>query len=488
MPPPASYDAYQTPLVSRYTSSEMTKIFSPRQRVSTWRKLWLWLAEAEKELGLSQITEEAVEALRANVEVTDEAFKVAADEERRVRHDVMAHIHALEKDAPAAAGLIHVGATSCYVTDNADLIFLRDALDLLLPKLARALSSLSKFAYQYKNLATLGFTHYQAAQPITLGRRAAQWLQDLVFDLDDIEYVRSGLRFRGAQGTTGTQASFLEVFQNDAAKVDRLNEILCEKAGFPCCYDISTQTYTRKVDLRVANALSALGATAIRVATDIRHLCHDKVLDEPHVAGQIGSSAMPFKSNPMTAERICSLGRKLRNMSSNFSETFSQQWLERSLDDSAIRRIDIPEMFFLADSIVTSLDYVFSGLVVFPAVIHSQLMQELPYMATENILLRMVNLGASRQVAHEQIRLLAREAAYHVKMQGGSNDLIDRIKRTEFFRPVWAEVDSLMKPELFVGRSAEQVEKYAGPDGVVGKRLAKYQRYIESSTTTQLAV
>ncbi|PFH58415.1 hypothetical protein XA68_13712 [Ophiocordyceps unilateralis] len=484
----ASFDEYQTPLVSRYTSREMTKIFSPRQRVSTWRKLWLWLAEAEKELGLSQITDEAIEALRANLIVSDDAFKVAADEERRVRHDVMAHIHALEKDAPAAAGIIHIGATSCYVTDNADLIFLRDALDLLLPKLARAISSLSKFACKYKNLPTLGFTHYQAAQPITLGRRAAQWLQDLVFDLDDIEYVRAGLRFRGAQGTTGTQASFMEIFQNDAAKVDKLNEILCEKAGFPSCYDISTQTYTRKVDLRVANALSALGATAMRVATDIRHLCHDKVLDEPHVAGQIGSSAMPFKSNPMTAERICSLGRKLSNMSSAFSETFSQQWLERSLDDSAIRRMDIPEMFFLADAIVTSLDHVCSGLVVFPAIINLQLMQELPYMATENILIRMVNHGASRQVAHEEIRLLAREAAYHVKMEGGSNDLIERIKRTEFFKPIWGEVDSLMNPELFVGRCAEQVDKYAGADGVVDRRLAKYRQYIESSTATQLAV
>ncbi|KJZ73280.1 hypothetical protein HIM_07284 [Hirsutella minnesotensis 3608] len=506
---PSSFDEYQTPLVSRYTSSEMRKIFTPRQRVSTWRQLWLWLAEAEQELGVTQISSEAIEAIRANLVVSDEAFKVAADEERRVRHDVMAHIHALEKDAPAAAGVIHIGATSCYgrspsyassltrpwmstdllsVTDNADLIFLRDAIDLLLPKLARVIHSLSKFACKYKDLPTLGFTHYQAAQPITLGRRAAQWLQDLVFDLEDIEYVRAGLRFRGAQGTTGTQASFMEIFQNDAAKVDKLNEILCKKAGFPSCYDISTQTYTRKVDLRVANALSALGATATRIATDIRHLCHDKVLDEPHVAGQIGSSAMPFKSNPMTAERICSLGRKLSNISSNFSETFSQQWLERSLDDSAIRRMDIPEMFFLADAIVTSLDHVSDGLVVFPAVINLQLMQELPYMATENILIRMVNHGASRQVAHEQIRLLSREAAYHVKMEGGSNDLIERIKRTEFFKPIWGEVDSLMDPKLFIGRCAEQVDKYAGPDGVVNKHLQKYKEYIESSTTTQLAV
>lgn len=484
----SAFDEYQTPLVSRYTSSEMRKIFTPRQRYTTWRQLWLWLAEAEQELGVDKISNEALDAIRANLVVSDEAFKVAADEEKRVRHDVMAHIHALEKDAPAAAGVVHLGATSCFVTDNADLIFLRDAMDLLLPKLARAISSLAKFAVQYKDLPTLGFTHYQAAQPITLGRRAAQWLQDLVFDLEDIEYVRSGLKFRGAQGTTGTQASFLALFQNDASKVDQLNEKLCAKSGFQGCYDISTQTYTRKVDLRVANALAALGATATRVATDIRHLCHDKVLDEPHVAGQIGSSAMPFKSNPMTAERICSLGRKLSNISSNFSETFSSQWLERSLDDSAIRRMDIPEMFFLADAIVTSLDHVCDGLVVFPAVINSQLMQELPYMASEEILIRMVNHGASRQVAHEEIRLLSREAAYHVKMEGGSNDLIERIKRTEFFKPIWGEVDGLMDARLFIGRCAEQVERYAGAGGVVDKHLQKYQQYIQSSKTTQLAV
>ncbi|KAL3961506.1 hypothetical protein ACCO45_003029 [Purpureocillium lilacinum] len=478
----SAFDEYQTPLVSRYTSSEMRNIFTPRQRYTTWRQLWLWLAEAEQELGVDKISNEALDAIRANLVVSDEAFKVAADEEKRVRHDVMAHIHALEKDAPAAAGVVHLGATSCFVRTPR-----RSPLRRIVHMTYHP-SSLAKFAVQYKDLPTLGFTHYQAAQPITLGRRAAQWLQDLVFDLEDIEYVRSGLKFRGAQGTTGTQASFLALFQNDASKVDQLNEKLCAKSGFQGCYDISTQTYTRKVDLRVANALAALGATATRVATDIRHLCHDKVLDEPHVAGQIGSSAMPFKSNPMTAERICSLGRKLSNISSNFSETFSSQWLERSLDDSAIRRMDIPEMFFLADAIVTSLDHVCDGLVVFPAVINSQLMQELPYMASEEILIRMVNHGASRQVAHEEIRLLSREAAYHVKMEGGSNDLIERIKRTEFFKPIWGEVDGLMDARLFIGRCAEQVERYAGAGGVVDKHLQKYQQYIQSSKTTQLAV
>ncbi|KAI9772448.1 MAG: adenylosuccinase ade13 [Geoglossum simile] len=482
----SKYDEYQTPLASRYASNEMKRIFTPRERASTWRKLWLWLAEAEKELGVAQISNEAIEAIRANLVISDEAFQVAADEERRCRHDVMAHIHALEKDAPAAAGVIHIAATSCF--DNADLIFMRDALDLILPKLAKVIHNLSQFAFKYKDLPTLGFTHYQAAQPITLGRRAAQWLQDFTFDLEDLEYVRANLRFRGAQGTTGSQASFMEIFQNDTAKIDRLNQILCEKSGFPSCYDISTQTYTRKVDLRIANTLSSLGATAVRVATDIRHLCHDKVLDEPHEAGQIGSSAMPYKSNPMRSERICSLGRKLSNMSVNFMDTFSRQWLERTLDDSAIRRMDIPDMFFLADSVLISLDNVTDGLVVFPAIIHSQLMQELPFMATENIIIRLIDHGISRQEAHEQIRLLSLEAAHNVKIEGGSNDLIERIKKSDFFKPVWGEIDSLLDPKLFIGRSPEIVERYAGPNGVVDKKLEKYKSYVESSATAQLSV
>jgi adenylosuccinate lyase len=426
-------DEYQTPLNSRYASKEMKKIFSPRERATQWRQLWLWLAEAEQELGLSQITDAALEDIRSHLVVSDESFKVIAEEERIRRHDVMSHIYALEQEAPAAKGILHIGATSCYVTDNADLIFMRDALDLLLPKLAKVIHNLSKFALQYKDLPTLAFTHYQAAQPISLGRRACQWAQDLAMDLEDIEYVRSKLKFRGAQGTTGTQASFMEIFQGDTAKIDRLNEILCEKAGFPACYDISTQTYTRKVDHRIANALGSFGATAIRIAKDIRHLAHDKVLDEPHEKTQIGSSAMAFKMNPMRSERICALGRKLSHIPTCFADTFSDQWLERSLDDSAIRRIDIPEMFLLADALTISLDNVTNGLVVFPAIIEAQLLQELPFMATENIIMKLVSHGVSRQEAHEQIRVLSREAVDTVKMQGGKNDLIERIKKSEFF-------------------------------------------------------
>ncbi|KAF2837579.1 adenylosuccinate lyase [Patellaria atrata CBS 101060] len=491
------YDEYETPLASRYASPEMRKIFSARERATTWRKLWLWLAEAEKQLGLAQITDKAIEAIRTHLVVSDEAFQVIAAEERIRRHDVMSHVFALEKDAPDAAGIIHVGATSCYVcllispvnvTDNADLIFLRNALDLVLPKLAKVIHNLSQFALKYKDLPTLGFTHYQAAQPITVGRRAAQWMQDLVLDLEDIEYVRNNLKFRGAQGTTGTQASFMEIFHGDTSKIDQLNKILCEKAGFASCYDISTQTYTRKVDLRIANALSAFGASAIRIATDIRHLAHDKVLDEPHEATQTGSSAMSYKMNPMRSERVCSLGRKLSNINVNFSETFSSQWLERTLDDSAIRRIDIPEMFLLSDSILTLLDDVTNGLVVFPAMIKSQLEQELPFMATENIIMKLVAHGVSRQEAHEHIRILSRETVHVMKIEGRKNDLIERIKKTEFFKPIWDDIDDLLDAKLFIGRSAEIVERYAGSNGVVDGKLEKYKGYITSTVTAQLHV
>ncbi|KAI4219059.1 MAG: hypothetical protein LQ349_008469 [Xanthoria aureola] len=486
------HDEYESPLAHRYASREIKRIFSPRERASTWRKLWLWLAEAEKELGLTQITDKALEGLRSNLVVSDEAFQVIAEEERIRRHDVMSHIFALEKDAPDAAGIIHIGATSCYVdalvTDNADLIFMRDALRLILPKIAKVIHNLSRFALKFKDLPTLAFTHYQAAQPISLGRRAAQWAQDLAMDLEDIEYVLASLRFRGAQGTTGSQASFMEIFHGDTAKIDRLNEILCEKAGFEACYDISTQTYTRKVDLRIANALSAFGASAIRVATDIRHLAHDKILDEPHEATQTGSSAMAFKSNPMRSERICSLGRKLSNISTNFSATFSSQWLERTLDDSAIRRIDIPEMFLLTDALLILLDDVTHGLVVFPAMIRSQLDEELPFMATENIIMKLVHAGVSRQEAHERIRVLSRETVETMKTNGTKNDLIARIEKDDFFKPIWDELDGMLDPKLFIGRSAEIVEKYCGSGGPLERKLETYKDYIDTTATATLAV
>ncbi|RDW61378.1 adenylosuccinate lyase [Coleophoma crateriformis] len=481
-------DTYQTPLASRYASTQMKTIFSARTRASTWRQCWVWLAEAEKELGLD-ISDEAISQMKANITMTDKDFEVAAVEEKKRRHDVMeAHVHAFGQVAPAAAGIIHWGATSCYVTDNADLIFLRDGLDLLLPKLAVIIHKLAKFAIEYRSMPTLGFTHYQPAQLITVGRRAAQWAQDLLMDLEDITKTREDLRYRGAQGTTGTQASFMEIFHGDGAKIDKLNELLCEKAGFPSCYSISTQTYTRKVDLRVANALAAFGATVQRITGDIRHLASQKEIEEPFEKDQIGSSAMAYKRNPMRCERIAGLGRHLANLNKDASDTYAQQWFERTLDDSAIRRIYIPEMFLSADAICMTLDNVVSGLVVYPNKIHSRLMEELPFMATENIIMKLVSLGESRQDAHEEIRVLSHQASDVVKKEGKNNDLIERIKKTEFFKPVWGEVDGLLDPVNFIGRCPEQVLKYCGENGEIQEALKPYKKYIEESEDVELTV
>ncbi|KAI2620079.1 adenylosuccinate lyase [Hypoxylon sp. NC1633] len=482
----AGYDKYKTPLDSRYSSEEMKRLFGQRSRHSTWRQLWLWLAEAEKELGLESITDEALEQLRSHLTVTDDDFDIAIEEERRRRHDVMAHVHAYGVVAPAAAGIIHAGATSCYVTDNTELILMRDAMDLILPKLAKVISNLSHFAQKWREEPTLGYTHYQPAQMITVGKRAAEWIQELVMDLEDIEHVRNELRFRGGQGTTGTQASFLELFDGDEAKVDQLNVLLCEKAGFPGCYHISTQTYTRKVDLRVANAIAGLGATAQRITSDIRHLANLKELEEPFEKDQIGSSAMAYKRNPMRSERICSLGRKLASLPVNFSNTFSSQWLERSLDDSAIRRIDIPEMFLLADAILIGLDNVSNGLVVYPKRIEWRNKQELPFMITEAILMKMVSKGGSRQEAHEKVRVLSHEASHVVKHEGGNNDLVERMKKDDYFKDIWDDIDEMLDPKLYIGRSTTIVDRYCGKGGVVEKKLEPYREYISGTETAQL--
>ncbi|KAL8793864.1 MAG: hypothetical protein Q9195_003590 [Heterodermia aff. obscurata] len=365
-------------------------------------------------------------------------------------------------------------------TDNADLIFIRDAIDLLLPKLAVIINKLATFAVKHKALPTLGFTHYQPAQLITVGRRAAQWAQDLLMDLEDITKVRADLRYRGAQGTTGTQASFLEIFQGDSKRVDKLNEILCEKAGFPNCYSISTQTYSRKVDLRVANALAAFGATVQKITGDIRHLANQKEMEEPFEKDQIGSSAMAYKRNPMRCERIAGLGRHLANLNKDASDTYAQQ--------CAIRRIYIPEIFLSADAICMTLDNVVSGLVIYPNTIHSRLMQELPFMATEHIIMKLVSLGISRQDAHEEIRVLSHQASDVVKREGGKNDLIERIKGTEFFRPVWGDIDALVDPTKFIGRCPEQVERFCGEDGEIQKALEPYRKVLEESTDVELSV
>ncbi|KAG6037800.1 hypothetical protein E4U19_001693 [Claviceps sp. Clav32 group G5] len=487
-PQKSPYDTYQTSLTSRYCSNEMTSLFSQRSRHSTWRKLWLGLAEAEASLGIDVVTAEALDQMRAHLTVSDEDFATASIEEKIRRHDVMAHVHAFGVVAPAAAGIIHLGSTSCFVTDNTELILMRDALDILLNKLAKVISNLAAFANQWKSEPALAKTHGQPAQPITVGRRAAQWAQNLMMDLEAIEAVRSGLKFRGAQGTTGTQASFLEIFQGDHTKCDRLNELLCEKFGFRACYDISTQTYTRKVDLIVANAVAGLAASAHKMCSDIRLLASDKEIEEPKEASQIGSSAMPYKRNPMRSERICSLSRALMAKPTSFANTMSTQWFERTLDDSAIRRIDIPEMFLLADAILIGLDNVSDGFVVYPKRIRRHFLEELPFMATETIIMRLVAKGASRQEAHEEIRVLSDQASSTVKDEGKPNDLIERIRGNEYFKPIWGELDSMLQPELYIGRCVEIVNKYCGPGGGVEKALAPYQQYILKSTTAQLNV
>lgn len=456
-----TFDSWASPLGSRYASKEMLNLFSPRTRASTWRKLWIWLAEAEKELGLD-ISDQAISQMRASATMTDKDFEIAAVEEKRRRHDVMAHVHAYGLSAPAAAGIIHWGATSCYCTDNADLIFLRDGLDLLLPKIATCIKKLADFADEYKSLPCLGYTHGQPAQLTTVGKRACLWIQDLLMDIRNIERARGDLRFRGVKGTTGSQASFLQIFDGDHDKVEKLDELVTQKAGFghAPAYIISSQTYSRKIDVDVSNALSSFGATCQRLATDIRHLATFKELEEPFEKDQIGSSAMAYKRNPMRSERICSIGRKLASLNKTTSDTYAAQWFERSLDDSAIRRIDIPEMFLCADALCILLDNVSSGLVVYPAVIQRRIDEELPFMATENIIMRIVAKGGSRQDAHEHIRVLSHQAADIVKKQGKANDLIERIKGDPFFEPIVNDLDELLDAQTFIGRAPQQVEKF----------------------------
>ncbi|KAI1813747.1 L-Aspartase-like protein [Poronia punctata] len=482
------FDSYQTVLTRRYCSDGMSSLFSQRSRIGIWRRLWLALAESERALGIDTITIEAIEEMKSHLYVTDTDFEIARIEEKKRRHDVMAHVHAFGIVAPAAAGIIHYGATSCFVTDNAELIIMRDALDILLSRLAKVIYNLSNFALKWKNEPTLAYTHLQPAQLITVGKRAAQWVQDLMFDLQNIEQVRNDLKFRGAQGTTGTQASFLEIFQGDATKCDQLNDLLCTKLGFPSCYDISTQTYTRKVDLIIANAVCGLGATAQKICGDIRHLANWKEIEEPFEKSQIGSSAMAYKRNPMRSERVYSLARELMSKPINFANTLSDQWAERTLDDSAIRRMDIPDMFLLAEAILLGLDNISDGLVVYPKRIQSRVLEELPFMITESIIMKLVAHGASRQEAHEEIRVLSHEAGGVVKNEGKPNDLVSRIKSNEFFKPIWGELDSMLDPKLYTGRSVEIVERYCDIGGPVDMKLVPYMKFITETNTAELSV
>ena len=473
-----STDTYQTPLNTRYSSKEMQFNFSDQKKFSTWRQLWLWLAEAEKELGL-EISEDQLGEMRDNINNID--YALAAEQERKVRHDVMAHVHTFGVAAPLAAPIIHLGATSCYVGDNADLIQLRDGLDILLPNLGRVISRLGDFAKEYKDLPTLGFTHLQPAQLTTVGKRACLWLQELLMDESNIRAARESLRFRGVKGTTGTQASFLQLFDGDHEKVKDLNSLVTKKAGFASSFIVTGQTYSRKVDTDVIARLSSFGATAHKICTDIRLLASRKEIEEPFEKNQIGSSAMAYKRNPMRCERVCSLARHLMSLVTSCLNTQSVQWMERTLDDSANRRITLAEAFLTADAVLTTMQNITEGLVVYPKVIERFIAQELPFMATENFIMEMVKAGGDRQECHEQIRVLSHQAGDVVKCQGKDNDLIERIKTCDYFAPIHDKIDQLMDPSTFIGRAPEQVTEFL--DEEVAPVLVRYEGQLEGKVT-----
>ncbi|EJT49990.1 adenylosuccinate lyase [Trichosporon asahii var. asahii CBS 8904] len=478
-------DSYQTPLSSRYASKEMSKLFSAGTRFGTWRKLWLNLAIAEKELGLP-ISDKAIEQMKEHLELDEAQMKVAAEEEKKRRHDVMAHVHTFGTVAPEAAPIIHLGATSCFVTDNADLIFLRDGLDILLPKLAVVIARLSAFAEKYKDLPTLGFTHFQPAQLTTVGKRATLWIQELLWDLRNLERARNDLGFRGVKGTTGTQGSFLALFDGDHEKVKALDKRVTELSGFSYAYPVTGQTYSRKIDADVLGPLASFGASVHKMATDIRLLANLKEVEEPFEKDQIGSSAMAYKRNPMRCERLCSLARHLNVLQLNALQTSSVQWFERTLDDSANRRVTLPEAFLTADILLTTLQNVCEGLVVYPAVIARRISQELPFMATENIIMAIVKAGGDRQECHEKIRVLSHQAGAVVKEQGGENDLIDRVKADPYFAPIIDQLPQLLDPKTFIGRAPEQVDEFVAE--WVNPAIEKYQDQIKNVKAAELSV
>jgi len=462
-------NAYESPLNSRYASKEMQFLFSPDNKFRTWRKLWIALAESEKELGLS-ITQEQIDELIAHKD--DINYDVASREERIVRHDVMAHVHAYGEQCPKAKGIIHLGATSCYVGDNTDLMVMRDALILVRKRLIHVISGLASFADDYKTMPTLGFTHFQPAQLVTVGKRATLWLQDLLFDLEELAFVIDSIKLLGCKGTTGTQASFLNLFQGDHNKVVRLDELIAEKMGFSDTYKVSGQTYSRKVDSRVVNVLSSIAQSAHKFSNDIRLLQHLKEIEEPFESTQIGSSAMAYKRNPMRAERIASLSRYVIADSLNPAMTAAEQWFERTLDDSANKRISVPEAFLAVDAVLSIYQNVISGLVVYPGVIHKHLMEELPFMATENIMMEAVSRGGDRQDLHERIRVHSMAAGAVVKVEGKSNDLLHRIAADEAFGLDEDSLSSLLDPNLYIGCCPEQVTAFLS--GEVNPVLSAY--------------
>ena len=450
-------DRYVSPLSERYASKEMQYIFSPDKKFRTWRRLWSALAETEKELGLP-ITDEQIEELKSHAD--DINYDVAKAREKEVRHDVMSHVYAYGVQCPKAKGIIHLGATSCYVGDNTDIIIMTEALKLVKKKLVNVLAELSAFADRYKDLPTLAFTHFQPAQPTTVGKRATLWMQEFYLDLEDLDYVISTMKLLGSKGTTGTQASFLELFDGDMEKVNALDPMIAQKMGFSACYPVSGQTYSRKVDTRVLNVLAGIAASATKMSNDIRLLQHLKEVEEPFEKSQIGSSAMAYKRNPMRSERIASLSRYVIADALNPANSSATQWFERTLDDSANKRLSVPEGFLAIDGILDLCLNVVDGLVVYPKVIEKHLMSELPFMATENIMMDAVKKGGDRQELHERIRELSMEAGKRVKEEGLDNNLLSLIAQEPMFMTNEEELAATMDPSRYVGCAPEQVTRF----------------------------
>ena len=458
-----STDRYTSPLSERYASKEMQYIFSQDMKFSTWRKLWIALAETEMELGLSEngkpvITQDMIDEMKEHV--NDINYDVAVAREKLVRHDVMSHVYAYGQQCPKAAGIIHLGATSCYVGDNTDIIIMNEALKLVHKKLVSVIAELSNFAEKYKDQPTLAFTHFQPAQPTTVGKRATLWTQEFLMDLEDLEYVQSTLKLLGSKGTTGTQASFLELFDGDQETIDKIDPMIAEKMGFKSCYPVSGQTYSRKVDTRVLNVLAGIAASAHKMSNDIRLLQHLKEVEEPFEKNQIGSSAMAYKRNPMRSERIASLSRYVMVDALNPAITSATQWFERTLDDSANKRLSVPEGFLAIDGILDLCLNVVDGLVVYPKVIYKHFMAEIPFMATENIMMDAVKEGGNRQELHEKIRQLSMQAGKTVKEEGKDNNLVDLIAADPAFGLTKEQIEANLKPELYVGRAPRQVEVF----------------------------
>ena len=468
-------DVYESPLASRYASEHMLKLFSADTRYTTWRRLWVALARAEHALGLP-VTEEQVRELEAHVSDID--YETVEKREKEVRHDVMAHIYAFGKAAPGAAGIIHLGATSCYVTDNADIIIYRDALNYLRKELVGVMKKLADFALKYKDMPALGYTHYQPAQPVTVGKRAALWLQDFAADLEELDFTLGRLKMLGCRGTTGTEASFMELFGGDGTKIDRMNEMICGEFGFDGCFDVCGQTYPRKTDSSILNTLSGIAQSAYKFANDIRLLQHDRQVEEPFEDSQIGSSAMAYKRNPMRCERICSLARYIISDAMNAPATASAQWLERTLDDSANRRISMPEAFLCADAVLRLVMNVAEGLKVNEKIVAKTVRDYLPFIATENLLMEAVKRGGDRQKVHEMIRRASMEATAQMK-EGREPDLIHALAANPEFGMTEEEMKALLEPERFTGRCAEQVENYVKKLAPVTAQYEEFEKELE---------